>query len=75
MPLFEYRCDACENDFELLVRANEKPHCPECGTERIEKLLSTTAATTAGARAGLPITGACPPSDAPPCGPGCCRLP
>lgn len=72
MPLFEYRCSGCEKVVELLVRRNEMPICPDCGEKRLEKLFSTTAPPAAG---GLSLAGGCPPSDAPPCGPGCCRHP
>ena len=38
----------------------------------LEKLISAHAAHVGG---GLSMTSACPPSDAPPCSPTCCRLP
>jgi putative FmdB family regulatory protein len=72
MPLFEFRCQACEHDFEVLVRASEKPTCPTCDSTKLEKLLSAPAAHVAG---GLSLAGGCPPSDALPCSPTCCRLP
>lgn len=75
MPLFEYRCPTCDKEFELLVRNQDVPACPDCGTDQLEKLLSVAAAPGSSHRALLPIAGGCPPSDAPPCGPGCCRLP
>ena len=31
MPLFDYRCGACDKIFELLVKASSTPNCPECG--------------------------------------------
>jgi putative FmdB family regulatory protein len=72
MPLFEYRCSACDHEFEALVRNGEAPACPECASSKLEKLFSAHAAhSTHGA---LPITGRCPPADAPPCSPHCCRL-
>jgi len=70
VPLYEFRCAGCETQYELLVRNGEKPACPECGSVRAEKLLSAPAV-----RAALPVAGACPPPEAGPCGPGCCRLP
>lgn len=73
MPLFEYRCAACEHEFELLVRNGETPACPECASVQIEKLLSAHAAHRTGS-GRLPIAGRCPPADAPPCSPYCCRL-
>jgi putative FmdB family regulatory protein len=73
MPLFEYRCTRCEHEFEALVRDAAWPECPACGATKPDKLLSAVAARVSGSRS-LPVSAACPPSDAPPCGPGCCRL-
>ncbi|MEW4527310.1 MAG: zinc ribbon domain-containing protein [Maioricimonas sp. JB045] len=73
MPLFEYHCRNCNRNFEALVRNGENPHCPECQGEEIEKLMSAAAGRVAGS--SLPIASSCPPSDAPPCSPHCCRLP
>ena len=73
MPLFEYRCSTCSRDFEVLVRAGERPACPDCGDSHVEKLLSEAAAPAAAAARPLPIASACPPGDAP-CSPHCCRL-
>ncbi|WP_146503076.1 FmdB family zinc ribbon protein [Rubinisphaera italica] len=74
MPLFEYRCSDCQSQFELLIRSSQQPECPTCGKSNLEKLLSATAAT-AVSHSGLPIANSCPPSSAPACGSGCCRLP
>lgn len=74
MPLFEYRCTNCQQEFELLVRAAEQPACPCCGASSVDKLLSAASVPAARANEGLPIASSCPPGDAP-CGPMCCRLP
>ena len=73
MPLFEYRCDDCGHQFEALVRDAAWPDCPQCGAKKPQKLLSAVSSRASGVRS-LPVSSACPPSDAPPCGPGCCRL-
>jgi putative FmdB family regulatory protein len=73
MPLFEYRCTRCHHEFEALVRDGATPDCPECHAPKPERLLSAVSARASGVRS-LPVSSACPPSDAPPCGPGCCRL-
>jgi putative FmdB family regulatory protein len=72
MPLFEYRCQSCTQEFEVLVRASERPACPKCASTELEKLISAHAAHVSG---GLSMASACPPSNAPPCSPTCCRLP
>jgi putative FmdB family regulatory protein len=74
MPLFEFRCRECGDEFEALVRTDNPAACPSCAGERLERLMSASVARTSGAGT-LPLSSACPPSDAPPCGPGCCRLP
>jgi putative FmdB family regulatory protein len=42
MPIFEFNCDQCGNDFERLVFAseNEPVKCPKCGSEKTHKVLS-----------------------------------
>ena len=44
MPLYDYHCHACGNDFEALVRASSTPACPRCGsTTALEKAVSRIA--------------------------------
>ena len=40
MPLFEFECHQCHREVEVLVRGSETPECPECGSSKLEKLLS-----------------------------------
>jgi putative FmdB family regulatory protein len=51
MPIFEYSCKACHNQFEKLVRGTSVPSCPECGSEDLEKLLSLPAVKSDATRA------------------------
>ena len=74
MPLFEYSCAGCDSEFELLVAAREIPECPQCGSKKLDKLMSVAAGRVAGGSA-LPISQGCPPPEAGPCSPHCCRLP
>lgn len=49
MPLYEYRCKDCDRQSELLVKSlDSKPECPECGSARLEKLLSVIGAPVIG---------------------------
>ena len=55
MPLYEYQCDACQRTVELLVRnPSEKPSCPVCGDDHLEKVLSVPA-SPAVRGGGLPV--------------------
>jgi putative FmdB family regulatory protein len=50
MPIFEYLCQACKNQFELLVRESTKVECPECKSAKLEKQLSVFAAVSNSAK-------------------------
>ena len=48
MPIYEYECKSCGNQFEflLLPTAKEAPTCPACHSADLEKLLSGFAMST-----------------------------
>ncbi|HXX56734.1 MAG TPA: zinc ribbon domain-containing protein [Thermodesulfovibrionales bacterium] len=41
MPIFEYRCNGCGEDFEKLVFGNQAVRCPKCDSGDIKKKFST----------------------------------
>ena len=45
MPLYEYRCDACGHQFEVIQKFSDEPIgvCPKCGSGPVVKLLSSPA--------------------------------
>lgn len=48
MPIFEYHCDDCITEFEVLQRisdANTPPKCPNCGALDPKKRFSAFATT------------------------------
>ena len=58
MPIYEYRCEACGEGFEVFVRSTSgkaDPACPKCGSRKVKKAISlfgvagTTRSTTSGA--------------------------
>ena len=44
MPIFEYKCNQCEKEFEKLVFAGEEDNisCPECKSLEVVKKMSAT---------------------------------
>ena len=71
MPIYQYKCRKCDNDFKTLVNRGEKPECPKCRSKKLDKQLPLI---------GMPqVKGAMPSScgdlSLPPCGaPGCRRV-
>lgn len=37
MPLYTYKCEGCDAEFELLVRASDVPACPTCGNAQLQQ--------------------------------------
>lgn len=40
MPIYEYECRTCHEEFELLVLKDTVPACPACKGQDLERLLS-----------------------------------
>jgi putative FmdB family regulatory protein len=42
MPIYEYRCEACQERFEEYLSTSTKPAppCPACGSEKVARVLS-----------------------------------
>ena len=60
MPIYEFHCEKCEKDSEILVRSSDwkGTKCPHCGSAKLSKKLSVFASAAAGG------------NDAPACGNG-----
>ena len=45
MPIYEYRCGACQHQLEALQKISDDPlsTCPECGADELSKLVSAAA--------------------------------
>ncbi|WP_034639100.1 FmdB family zinc ribbon protein [Desulfofalx alkaliphila] len=45
MPIFEYKCNKCGNNFEVLQGVGKDPQrdlkCPSCGAGQLTKLISS----------------------------------
>jgi putative FmdB family regulatory protein len=50
MPIYEFHCEKCGKDSEILVRSSQWQGtlCPHCGSTRLNKKLSVFASTAAG---------------------------
>ncbi len=68
MPIYEFHCDKCESDSEVLVRSSnwKGTKCPKCGSSKLSKKLSTFASQAGSSRA--PQAPACAMGG----GGGCC---
>ncbi len=42
MPIYEYRCKACNHELEAMQKISDDPlvECPECGKPELTKLVS-----------------------------------
>ena len=70
MPLYEYACEDCGTTFEQLVSARNRDNgaeCPECGSKRVARLISTFAIGTSSATSSAGASG-------PTCTTGTCNL-
>ena len=54
MPIFEYKCNACDRKFEQLVFSSdtEAPACPGCNSRNVQKLMSAGAVRPNGIPTG-----------------------
>lgn len=66
MPLYDYKCDACQSKFEQEHPMSAPPvkTCPHCGQDKVRKILSTGGVMSSGASRSFT------PSSPPPCGMG-----
>jgi putative FmdB family regulatory protein len=63
MPIYEYQCQECGEEFEKLVRSISSVHeveCPRCGGKKVKKAFSLFG-TQSSSSGGL-STGTCAPS-------------
>ena len=44
MPIYEYRCDKCDREFEVERRITDPPlaSCPKCRSRKLRRLISQT---------------------------------
>jgi len=59
MPIYEFHCEQCGKDSEILVRSTEweGTPCPKCDSTKLTKKLSVFASSVAGSGAEPSCTG------------------
>lgn len=57
MPIYEYACKSCGNQFEMLILGKEEAVCPSCSGKELERLLSRSY-SKAGATSNLAMRAA-----------------
>ena len=51
MPIFEYECSECGNEFEhLVLQSSSPPQCPRCQSQDITRVLSLFSAKSSTVR-------------------------
>ncbi len=65
MPIYEYHCDKCGENFEKFVRSRAslaELRCPHCGSFDVEKRVSVFGTAGTGKGASSVTQGACAPT-------------
>ncbi len=76
MPIYEYACHGCGDEFEMLLRSSTVPACPKCQSKDLEKMLSVFAPSVSGSASEAAMAapmgpcGTCGHPD----GPGACKF-
>jgi len=63
MPIYEYRCQECQQLFQKLQSVSAGTNgitCPSCGSPRVERQLSVFASTSRADAAATPASGCGP---------------
>jgi putative FmdB family regulatory protein len=70
MPIYEFHCEKCAQDSEILVRSSDwqGTQCPNCGSTKLAKKFSVFASSVSGEGAAPSCSGV--PSSCGMCGTG-----
>ena len=73
MPVFEFHCKTCKSEFKTLRRSDKLSEvaCPDCGSVKLARLLSVTAAPSPGDTLAPPSACSGPMMGGGCCGGGC----
>ncbi len=58
MPIYDYRCASCKNEFEALTRSSDSNglRCPSCGGAKLSRLISRFAVSRSLTPCGTPAS-------------------
>ena len=59
MPIFEYKCNSCQEEFDLLVNPSTEVACKSCGSADVQKKLSLFGVTQHSAAEVPSCAGSC----------------
>ncbi|MDX2501408.1 MAG: zinc ribbon domain-containing protein [Deltaproteobacteria bacterium] len=48
MPIYEYYCEKCDQNFECLIIGSDKPECSNCSSKKVTKLMSASSFVSKG---------------------------
>ncbi|MBN2178775.1 MAG: zinc ribbon domain-containing protein [Deltaproteobacteria bacterium] len=55
MPIYEYRCENCANEFEMIRSMSDDDKdikCPKCGKNKVKKVMSAVSSPCGGCSSG-----------------------
>ena len=70
MPIFEFTCKKCKENFEVLFRSRDEKvpiECPKCGSRKAERQMSAFAGKVGNTSAGGSGCGGCSSSSCSSC--------
>jgi putative FmdB family regulatory protein len=57
MPIYEFSCRGCQQQFETLVRTGDTAECPSCGGQELDRVVSLFAVSSETTRSGALAAG------------------
>ncbi len=52
MPIYEYKCGKCSEEFECIVLGNDTVTCPKCNTKKVKRKMSACSFKSNGNKGG-----------------------
>lgn len=72
MPIYEYSCPQCGNEFEELVASHStQVTCKKCASDKVQRKLSSFSPKVASPSSGCAMRQSCPAANSHACGGSC----